>query len=135
MQLYAGSATDFIEETINRRIAEKLQKAFFAHFRFVPPDSEIKAWQNSLSAMCQVMREAPLDDHGVLLEYQLPLSSKRLDCMVTGRDQNRRANAVVVELKQWEAVTPSAIDDCVTAFVGGPFFLCLLRRERREYRV
>jgi len=69
--------------------------------------------------MCSVMRETPLDDHGILLEYQLPLSSRRLDCMITGKDRARRASAVVVELKQWESVFPSAVDDCVTAFVGG----------------
>lgn len=119
MQLYVGTSTEFIEDTASHRIAEKLKAAFFAHFRYHPPDSEIKAWQNSLGAISTVMREAPLEDHGVLLEYQLPLSSRRLDCMVTGKDRNRRANAVVVELKQWEAVYPSAVDDCVTTFVGG----------------
>jgi DUF2075 family protein len=119
VQLYADSSVRFIEDTTTHRIAEKLTTAFFAHFRFHPPDSEIKAWQNSLDAMCTVLREAPLDDHGILLEYQLPLSSKRLDCMVTGRDRHRRASAVVVELKQWEGVTPSAVEECVTVFVGG----------------
>lgn len=52
--------------------------------------------------MSGVLRDAQLEDHGVLVEYQLPLSSRRLDCMVTGRDGDRRANAIVVELKQWE---------------------------------
>jgi len=74
--------------------------------------------------MCSVMREAPLDDHGILLEYQLPLSSRRLDCMITGKDRTRRANAVVVELKQWESVFPSAVDDCVTAFVEDCSAMC-----------
>jgi hypothetical protein len=32
-----------------------------------------------------VFQEARLDDHGVLLEYQLPLTSRRLDCIVTGK--------------------------------------------------
>ena len=69
MQLYAGTSTDFIADTTSHRIAEKLKAAFFGHFRFHPPDSEIRSWQNSLDAMCSVMREAPLDDHGILLEY------------------------------------------------------------------
>ena len=38
----------------------------------------------------------------ILLEYQLPLSSKRIDCMVCGRDDGARDQAVIVELKQWE---------------------------------
>ena len=31
-------------------------------------------------------RSATLDDHGIVVELQLPLSSKRLDCMLTGHD-------------------------------------------------
>ena len=119
MKLYAGPSTEFIEDTVSRRIVTKLQAAFFAHFRYHPPETELNAWQHSLDALSDVMRSTPLDDHGVLLEYQLPLSSRRLDCLVTGRDRNQRARAVIVELKQWERVLPSAVDDCVTVFVGG----------------
>jgi hypothetical protein len=119
VKLYAGPSTEFIEDTLSRRIVAKLQSAFFAHFRYHPPESELNAWQHSLDALSDVMRATRLEDHGVLLEYQLPLSSKRLDCMVTGRDRSRRARAVIVELKQWDGVLPSAVDDCVTAFVGG----------------
>ncbi len=37
-----------------------------------------------------------------MLEYQLPLTSRRLDFMVTGKGQGNSDNAVIVELKQWE---------------------------------
>jgi uncharacterized protein len=119
VQLYANSSSRFIQDTTNHRIADTMTAAFFAHFRCHPADSEVNSWKDSLRAMSGVMRDASLDDHGVVLEYQMPLSSKRLDCMVTGRDRNRRPNAVVVELKQWEGVAPSAIDECVPVFVGG----------------
>jgi len=33
-------------------------------------------------------------DHGVLLEYELPMSSRRLDCIITGRNDMLRDNAV-----------------------------------------
>ena len=108
-----------MEDTAAHRIVERLSAAFFSHFRYRPPDSELRAWQNSLEAMSRVMREASLTDHGVLLEYQLPLASRRLDCILAGRDRDGRSSAVVVELKQWERVLPSAIDDCVTVWVGG----------------
>jgi len=49
-----------------------------------PSPNEVQSWQNSLRATAMVFREAELDDHGVILEYQLPLSSRRLDCIVTG---------------------------------------------------
>jgi uncharacterized protein len=57
--------------------------------------------------MAQVFDRAQLKDNGVLLEYQLPATSRRLDCMVTGRNGNRSAQAMIVELKQWEECEPT----------------------------
>jgi uncharacterized protein len=57
-------------------------------------------------------------EHGVLLEYQLPQTSKRLDCTVTGRDKRRCDGAVIVELKQWETCKVS-FGEKVVSFVGG----------------
>ncbi|MBA2453181.1 MAG: DUF2075 domain-containing protein [Chloroflexia bacterium] len=119
MQLYAGSSVQFIEDAVQNRIAEKLRQAFFNHFLYQPAQSEIRSWQNSLRAVCNVLQYANLTDHGIILELQLPLSSKRLDCMVTGKDAASHANAVVVELKQWQEAADSHVDDCVTTFVAG----------------
>jgi hypothetical protein len=69
--------------------------------------------------MADVVELADLSDHGIVVELQLPLSSKRLDCMLTGHDEAERAQAVIVELKQWESAGHSEIEDCVTVFLGG----------------
>lgn len=119
MQLYAGSSRQFIDDTFQNRIAEKLKENFFRELRFQPSPSEVRSWQNSLRAMSQVLQYAKLEDQGILLEYQLPLSSKRLDCMVTGKASGGVRQAVIVELKQWEKVELSNIEDCVVTFVGG----------------
>jgi len=119
MQLYAGSSRQFIDDTFQNRIAEKLKESFFRELRYQPSPSEVRSWQNSLRAMSQVLQYANLTDQGILLEYQLPLSSKRLDCMVTGKSSGGSHQAVIVELKQWEHVELSNIEDCVVTFVGG----------------
>lgn len=119
MQLYAGTSQQFIEDVALNRIAEKLRQSFFFHFHYYPGDSEVRSWQNSLSRICNVVQLAGLTDHGVLLEYQLPLTSKRLDFMITGLSAARKPNAVVVELKQWEEARESSVEDCVTTYVGG----------------
>jgi len=36
VRLYAGPSTEFIEDTLSRRIVAKLRAAFFAHFRYHP---------------------------------------------------------------------------------------------------
>jgi hypothetical protein len=56
----------------------------------------VSSWRNSLRALSQAFQLGSLNDHGVLIEYQLPQTSKRLDCIVTGRDLDRRDQAVIV---------------------------------------
>ena len=120
MQLYTGSSTQFIEDTVQNRIAEKLRDSFFAQLRYKPSAGEVNSWRNSLSRMCNVIQYAGLMDHGVLLEYQLPLNSMRLDMMLTGRDPVAcKPGAAIIELKQWGGAEPSKVDHCVTAYVGG----------------
>ena len=67
-----------------------------------PSPEERRSWTNSLVRMKDVLQEGKLWDHGVLLEYQLPLSSRRLDFLVTGNDSTGSARAGIVELKQWD---------------------------------
>ena len=118
MHLYTGSSKQFMNDVVQNRIAESMRNTFFNHFRFSPSPNEVRSWQNSLRAMCNVLQHGSFDDNGIIVEYQLPLTSKRLDCMMTGTDAESAANAVIVELKQWEEVRPSYVDDCVTTFVG-----------------
>lgn len=118
MKLYSGSARDFLRDTNRNEIADKLSDKFFTYFRFRPAGSEVRSWQNSLRAMSGVITEGKLENTGVLLEYQLPLTSKRLDCMLTGHTKSGAPHAVIIELKQWEACE-GADGEHVLTWVGG----------------
>jgi hypothetical protein len=119
MQLYCGTTSQFVDDTLQNRITGRLEDAFFAHFRYRPSPGEVSSWRNSLGKMCSVVQYARLEDNGLVLEYQLPLSSKRLDFMITGRDARGAANAVIVELKQWSEAHRSSVEGCVATFVAG----------------
>ena len=119
MRLYAGTSGQFVEDTVLNQIAGKLRNAFFGHYRYNPPQAEVHSWQNSLRAMAGILQYGELLDHGVLLEYQLPLTSRRLDFMVTGKGQSDADNAVIVELKQWEKCGPADGENEVATFVRG----------------
>jgi DUF2075 family protein len=67
--------------------------------------------------MALVVSESGLKNHGVGIEYQLPGSSKRLDFLITGLSVDKKKEAVIVELKQWEKTEPGDGDKVVT-FVG-----------------
>ena len=117
MELYTGTTAAFLEDVKNEELAPKLEQRFFDEYRFRPSDGEVRAWRSSLGSMASVISGAALDDHGVLVEYQLPLTSRRLDCMITGHSVSAPA-AVIVELKQWDYVLPSWVDECVRTTVG-----------------
>ena len=119
MRLYSGMSQEFIHETARSQIAERLRTAFFAYYRYNPSPAEVNSWRNSLRAMKDVLEIADLRDHGVILEYQLPSSSKRIDCVLCGRDETSADQAVLVELKQWDRCQPSDADKLVRSWVGG----------------
>ncbi|TAM59711.1 DUF2075 domain-containing protein [bacterium] len=113
MELYRGTTKQFVRDVTQHTIAEKLNERFTNAYHYRVGVSELTSWQNSLMAMALQIMHTGLDDHGIILEMQLPLTSARLDCLITGRDDEARDQAVLVELKQWSTVWESDIDECV----------------------
>ena len=91
MHLYQGTTEQFIGDATQARIANYLSDRFFEEFRYRPGQSEVNSWRNSLAAMANVLQVADLTDQGILVELKLPLSSKRLDVMITGSNPVDRA--------------------------------------------
>ena len=108
MKLYSGISSQLNGDPTRSRIAGKLEDSFFRSFRFKPSHAKVNSWRNSLRALSQVFQEAKLLNNGNVLEYQLPLTSKRLDCLVTGRDNIAANQAVILELKQWKTCEQGA---------------------------
>jgi hypothetical protein len=67
-----------------------------------PSESERKSWRRSLPVLVRDLIEAGLGNVEMLIEYQLPLTSRRADVVLAGVDRRTGGDAyVVVELKQW----------------------------------
>lgn len=118
MLLYSSTCTDFYEDVETQRIADKLTAAFKAQMGHKPLKGEQRAWQNSLTSLHFAAKRAGLSDQGVIIEYELPQTSKRLDVMFTGADEKGADSATVIELKQWEKCEPADGEHVVT-WVGG----------------
>ncbi len=119
MRLYAGMSRDFVIATVHNQIGRKLSDAFFGYYGYPAAKSEIAAWGNSLRAMAQVVQYSDLNDHGIIVEYELPSSSRRLDFMICGRDAASHDEAVIVELKQWSQCEAVDADGLVSTWIGG----------------
>ncbi len=119
MRLYAGTSKQFIDDTVRNQIAGKLFNAYLEYYRHKPAIGEVNSWRESLQRVANLFQFANLLDHGVILEYQLPLSSKRIDCLICGRDSMARDQAIIIELKQWEKCQRSNSANEVSTWVGG----------------
>jgi len=68
------------------------------------PPSEVRSWERSLQVLSADLVEAGLSSVEALVEYQLPLTSKRADVVLCGyHPKTGKPSFVVVELKQWSS--------------------------------
>lgn len=98
--LYRSSARNLsgAEANLAEYLAEQL--AFRTGAR--ASRGEMKSWRRSIPVLRDDLLDAGLGDVEVLLEYQLPLTSKRADVVLAGRHpQTGVPSYVVLELKQW----------------------------------
>lgn len=120
MILYRNTKGGFTQDVRDNLIAEKIENAFFEHCISHNNDAEYRSWANSMQYMCNVLDDAEIpNDCKVAIEYQIPLTSKRVDFLIAGTDNDKQNNIVVVELKQWESSEPTSRPDIVTTFTGG----------------
>ncbi len=114
--LFAGSSAEFAEMAPASRLTAHLTEAFNARWGRVSP-SEIRSWRNSLTALATIVKRAGLVRAGTGVELKLPLTDRRIDAFITGRDAAENPSVMLVELKQWETAAPSGFPDNVV--VGG----------------
>ncbi|WP_353708208.1 DUF2075 domain-containing protein [Cellulosimicrobium sp. ES-005] len=96
-------------------VEKHLEEHFVMQGLGVPGASERRSWRRSLPVLARDLADAGLHDIEVLLEYRLPLSSKRADVVLAGTHPRTGVESyVVVELKQW---SKARLDDDVDSLV------------------
>ena len=63
--------------------------------------NQIKAWAHSLPEMMPILSDLP-ENVGIAIEFNIPLTSKRVDFVVSGYDANHKPVLLLFELKQWQ---------------------------------
>lgn len=120
MIVYTATRAEFTRDVYSNFIEEKILAAFTTLLRARTSKSEIASWKNSMQYMNNVLVSGGIaEDAGVAIEYRIPLTSRRVDFILTGADENRRETAVIVELKQWSEVELTVKDAIVSTLVGG----------------
>ncbi|WP_232838667.1 DUF2075 domain-containing protein [Streptomyces geranii] len=105
--LFRESAASVAARILEGSLALHLTENFRHQHGRRPAPAEVRSWERSLPALVNALVEAGLDDVEVLIEYSLPLTSKRADAVLAGvHPTTGEPSYVVVELKQWSAAYP-----------------------------
>ena len=100
--LLRQTAATIKEWSADGTLANKLSEQMSFQIGNFPNESEKKSWTNSLSELSHVLTQSGLGQLSVLLEYQLPYSSKRIDAVLVGSNPKSKLPVIIaVELKQW----------------------------------
>ncbi|HHZ17760.1 MAG TPA: DUF2075 domain-containing protein [Acholeplasmataceae bacterium] len=119
MLIYANTKAGFNNDVLSGMIADKIESRFQQIGYNHANPNEFRAWDNSLTYMQMVLNDASIaEDVNIAIEYQIPQTSKRIDFLVTGLDENEQKHVVIIELKQWEKAEKTTKEDLVLTYVG-----------------
>lgn len=121
MIVYDGTKSDFLRNVEEDSIAAKIEQRILERLGKHTAQSEFRSWVNSLKNMYIIMNDPEIpSDAGVAIEYNIPQTSKRVDFLISGYDNNNNPGVVVIELKQWEKITKiDSVDALVETYTGG----------------
>lgn len=122
MIVYSNTKRGFIEDARDNLIADRIEEAFKSQNFNHHNDAEFRSWSNSLQFVKNVIDDNEInDDCQLAIEYQIPLTSKRVDFLIGGMDDKGNNNIVIIELKQWENSDQTNNNDLVVAYTGKAF--------------
>ena len=121
MIVYEATKQVFINDVMNNKIASIIEQLYRLKVGQNVNPREKEAWKNSMMYMNNVLNDSSIPNNsGIAIEFKIPYTSKRIDFIITGRDNQKKNVAIIIELKQWtEAEIVDGQDGIVRTFTGG----------------
>ena len=121
MIVYSDTKRQFVDDVRFGTIEDKILQMVRACGLNAGQAAEYQSWHNSMQFMRNVVDDPDIDDQvQVAIEYNIPMTSKRVDFIISGADQSEKDHLLIVELKQWEKA--EVVDDdmhfCVRTYVA-----------------
>lgn len=119
MLVYSATKQKFIDDVRANIITESIENEVARKLHRNSPRNEVTSWENSLRFMMSVLLDEGIPaSAGVAIEYNIPLTNRRVDFIMMGKDHQRNDAAVIVELKQWQSVEVTKKDAIVRTRLG-----------------
>ncbi|HUV50581.1 MAG TPA: DNA/RNA helicase domain-containing protein [Anaerolineae bacterium] len=120
MIVYSSTKSEFRQDVRDNRIEQLILEAYQRNLGHSTSKSEINSWKNSMMYMSNILEDDGIPDNtGVAIEYRIPQTSKRIDIILTGTNDQNRSTAVIVELKQWSDAKLTDKDAIVKTIING----------------
>ncbi len=121
MIVYESTKDCFIKDVIENTIANRIENLYKMRIGKNVNKREKEAWKNSMMYMSNVLNDISIPNNtGVAIEFKIPYTAKRVDFIITGKNDEGKNVAIIIELKQWTSVKiVSEKDGLVETFTGG----------------
>jgi len=117
--VYRSTKDGFTSDVDGGNIDAIILENFKAKLKHSTSHREVQSWWNSLNYMARVLGDDHIPgDAGVAIECQIPLTSKRIDFILSGTDAAQQPQVVIVELKQWTKAERTAKSGIVRTALG-----------------
>jgi|GEM_PF-18135 len=104
MIVYQSTKEGFLEDVLLNEIDTKINQAFYDHLGRHTSPNEVLSWTNSMMHMSNVLMDNEIAANaGISIEFQIPLTSQRIDFIITGLDEDQKEQVIIIELKQWSS--------------------------------
>lgn len=102
MIVYSSTKRGFLRDVLSGQVEQQILASFVRETGRSTSKNEINSWSKSMPYMSNVINDPSIpDDAGVAIEYKIPQTSKRIDFIITGLNNDNSKVAIIIELKQW----------------------------------
>ncbi|MBI2134967.1 DUF2075 domain-containing protein [Candidatus Woesearchaeota archaeon] len=104
MLVYEATKSDFCTSVLNDTISDEIYTNYLKKIGNVAK-KEISSWSDSMQYMYKVVQSEEIPNNcGIAIEFRIPSTNKRVDFIISGKDEEKTQSVIIIELKRWDEV-------------------------------
>lgn len=104
MIVYEATKEEFLTDVFDDQLVNNITRNYNSRIGKINK-SEVRSWDNSMQYMYRILSDASIPSNaGVAIEFKIPYTSKRVDFLISGKEELDKDAVVIIELKQWETI-------------------------------
>jgi len=102
MIVYQSTKEGFLNDVLSNEIDTIIHDAYYRKLGRYTSRYEVSSWKQSMMYMNTLLIDNEIPNNaGISIEFEIPLGSKRIDFIITGENEEKKSQVIIIELKQW----------------------------------